>query len=164
MINTIRKALKEDLEVIMPMYEQARVRMRKSGNLTQWVNGYPSEQLIRGDIERGNFFIVENGKEILGAFSMIIGEEPTYKEIDGNWLNEEPYGTIHRLLSSFKTKGIGEQCINYCLSLIPNIRIDTHADNHAMQAVIRRCGFRFCGIIRVADGTPRLAFQKSLNY
>lgn len=40
-----------------------------------------------------------------------------------------------------------------------SIRIDTHADNKTMQHLIEADGFTRCGIIYIADGTPRIAYQ-----
>ena len=106
--------------------------------------------------------LIEENGELVGVFAFIIGPDPTYAEIwDGDgWLNDEPYGTIHRIASNGKTKGIFETCVAYCETLIDNIRIDTHADNAPMQHLIRKNGFTRCGIIRIADGTLRTAFHK----
>ena len=41
-----------------------------------------------------------------------------------------------------------------------SLRADTHADNKIMQHLLEKNGFTRCGIIHVADGTPRIAYQK----
>ena len=41
-----------------------------------------------------------------------------------------------------------------------HLRIDTHADNHVMQRCILREGFSRCGVIYVADGSARVAFER----
>lgn len=41
-----------------------------------------------------------------------------------------------------------------------NIRIDTHRDNTIMQHNILKHGFSYCGIILLADGAERLAYQR----
>ena len=158
----IRKAEKKDLESVMPIYEEARKRMRASGNMTQWINGYPSLSLITEDIKNGDFYIVTEDEEIIGAFSFIIGEEPTYQMIEGNWINNNPYGTIHRIVSSGKKKGILKECLDYCFTKIDNIRIDTHKDNKIMLEAVRKYGFSECGTIWVSDGSPRIAFQRKI--
>lgn len=43
-----------------------------------------------------------------------------------------------------------------------NVRIDTHRDNQPMQALLKKCGFAYCGRIFLADGSERIAFQKTL--
>ena len=39
-------------------------------------------------------------------------------------------------------------------------RADTHADNKIMQHLLEKNGFTRCGVIHVADGSPRFAYQK----
>ena len=41
-----------------------------------------------------------------------------------------------------------------------NIRIDTHRDNRIMRHNIEKHGFAYCGIIYLANGDERLAYQK----
>lgn len=156
----IRKALQEDTDAVMPLYDIARARMRSSGNSSQWINGYPSRELIAADIEAGNFYVMERGGEIYGAFTFIVGDDPTYARIEnGAWPNNLPYGTIHRLASSGKAGGVSRECFDFCLSLTGNVRADTHSDNIPMRKALEKYGFAYCGIIHVADGSPRLAFQ-----
>ena len=47
----------------------------------------------------------------------------------------------------------------FVLAVISYLRIDTHADNQPMQNAIDSYGFCYCGIIHVADGTPRNAYD-----
>ena len=155
----IRAATLKDLPQIMPLYDIAREFMRKNGNPTQWGNGYPSEKRITDDIENGNFYVEETDECLTGCFAFIIGEEPTYGSIQGSWLDNQPYGTIHRLASSGQVQGVAYRCIAFCRSRIAHLRADTHQDNRPMQHILKCNGFRYCGIIHIADGTPRLAYQ-----
>ena len=41
-----------------------------------------------------------------------------------------------------------------------DVRIDTHEDNIPMQRALLRAGFERCGIIHIATGDERVAFQK----
>ena len=43
------------------------------------------------------------------------------------------------------------------------IRIDTHRDNKIMQHNLLKYGFTYCGIIYLANGDERLAYQKHNN-
>lgn len=160
----IRKADIGDVDVILGIYDAARAYMRSTGNMTQWVNGYPSRDHILADIARGVCYIgIDADGEAVMAFAFIIGDDPTYDVIeDGRWLNDKPYGTIHRLGSTGKYSGIFARCIDFCSRQIPNLRLDTHADNATMLNAAGRLGFTRCGIIYCQDGTPRIAFQRSL--
>lgn len=161
----IRPTEIEDLPLVMEMYEYARSFMRASGNMTQWVNGYPSEALIRREIEDGHSFVCTDGQgEMLGTFCFILEEDPTYLKIyDGAWLNDEPYGVIHRMATNGKRKGVADACLSWCAGRCDNIRVDTHRDNLVMQHILEKQGFLRCGIIHVMDGTERIAYQWKEN-
>lgn len=156
----IRLTKIEDLPEIMVIYDLARQFMKDQGNPTQWDGGYPSHDLIEDDIATGQSFVVEKAGQIVGTFAFIIGEDPTYQIIEkGNWRFTESYGTIHRIASNGQIRGLSRQVFDFCLQQIAYLRIDTHADNKSMQAAILNYGFKECGIIYVADGSPRLAYD-----
>ena len=77
-------------------------------------------------------------------------------------MNEKPYGVIHRIASSGKVGGVFSACLEWCSRYVDNIRIDTHRDNRVMQELSLRHGFRCCGIIYLANGDERIAFQKEV--
>ena len=95
----IRNAQMTDLTEIMAVYAHARKYMAENGNATQWGAAYPSDNLIKEDIRLGQCYVgTDNHGKIHFVFSFIIGEDPTYLQIEqGEWLNHSPYGTIHRL-------------------------------------------------------------------
>ena len=135
--------------------------MRATGNLTQWSDGYPSRTDVEADIAAGNLYVGEDAGGIVMAFAFILGDDPTYRIIEhGAWLNDLPYGTIHRLGSNGRRRGILASCAEFCFGLTDNLRTDTHADNRPMLTAVSRAGFIRCGIIRCRDGSPRIAFQK----
>lgn len=160
----VRNAELEDLESIQTTYEYARKLMRKNGNMKQWINGYPQKELLEEDIRNTNCYVVEDKKDIVAVFMLFKGDEPTYQNIyNGAWINDAPYGTIHRLATTGKVKGMASFCIDWCISQCGNIRIDTHEDNKIMQHILEKKDFKKCGTIYVNDGTPRLAYQKVYN-
>ena len=157
---SVRPSRISDIEDIMAVYGHAKNFMAECGNAGQWINGYPRRSLIESDIENGYSHVVmtEDGR-LAGVFCLIIGQDPTYSVIDGAWLDDSAYGTIHRIASSGIEKGVADCCLAFCLSKIGNIRIDTHTDNVPMRRWILKSSFVFCGIIHTHDGSPRLAFQ-----
>ena len=150
-----------DIPEIMEIYTIARSFMCKTGNPTQWAGGYPKEELIRKDIASGDSYVaVENGR-IEVVFFYRKGEDPTYKVIeDGAWLDDEPYAVLHRIASRGDVKDSGSACIQWCLAQWPNLRVDTHEDNHVMQHVLEKNGFVKCGRIYIEDGSSRIAYQQ----
>jgi len=157
----IRLASKKDLTAVLKIYEHARIFMLQNNNPNQWGNKYPSKYMIEEDIKKKQLYVIDINDEIYGVFAFIIGEDETYKIIDeGKWLSNTIYGTIHRVASNGKIKGIFEQIIDYCKKQISHLRIDTHPDNKIMQYLIIKNGFIRCGMIRVEDGTKRIAYEK----
>ena len=126
----IREATRTDMPMIMQVMESAKKIMQVSGNLHQWGAGYPSE--------------------------------PTYSKIfGGEWLDDDrPYHVIHRIASIPDSHGIFKSIMDFAFAHESNIRIDTHKDNAIMQHNVVKHGFRYCGIIHLASGDERLAFQK----
>ena len=155
----IELAKKTDLDKLLEIYREAREFMKNSGNKTQWGDNKPSKETLEGDIENKNLYIVVDFDEIVGAFALIYGEDKTYLEIDGKWLNDEPYATLHRVVSSGKARGIMSEIIKFSEEKYENLRIDTHKNNHKMLDKIRENGFTYCGVIKIDDGSPREAFQ-----
>ena len=131
----VRRSNMEDIPAMMDLYAQARVFMRENGNPNQWDDSYPSRELLEKDIAFGNSYIVEDDEKNLAAtFAFIKGEDPTYH-------------------------GIASGCISWCKSQIGNLRADTHEDNKIMQHLLEKNGFVRCGIIHLANGAPRIAYQ-----
>ena len=161
----IRKTRFEDLGALLEIYEEARSFMRNNGNPKQWGDAHPAKAILENDITKGISYVLEDSGAILAVFCFFVGHEPSYDKIEGGaWLNDKPYGVIHRIASSGKVKGSGVFCINWCLEQCGNLRIDTHRDNAPMQSALKKTGFVYCGIINVptASHTERLAFQKCL--
>ncbi len=156
----MRQATMADLDAIMALYDTARAFMRKNGNMSQWINGYPSRALLTADIAAGTCHVEAEGDVIHGVFVCIVGEDPTYGYIeDGHWLNDRPYAAIHRVGSDGAVPGFLGRCVAYCRRICPELRMDTHADNRAMRQAAERQGFHRCGRIYVEDGSPREAYQ-----
>ena len=156
----IRKATHRDYDELMKIYEDAAVFMAKNGNPTQWV-GYPSKEMVKNDIEKGQSYVCTEDEEILAVFVYFEENDPWYAYIEGKWINDEPYGVVHRIASARKKKGGGEFCIKWAFERCKNLRIDTHKDNIPMQNLIKKLNFEYCGIVYMDDGSPRIAFQKT---
>lgn len=159
----IRKTQPTDIAILMDIFEQAKHIMRKDGNMLQWRGNYPSREIVIADIEQGNSYVcTDDTEEIIGTFAFIRGNDPTYTHIyEGKWVEDTlPYGVIHRLASTEHSKGVANACLQWCYEQIPNLRADTHRDNHILQYILKKHGFKYCGIILLANGDERLAFQK----
>lgn len=158
----IRHAIAADLKRIMEVLAAAKQVMRRAGNANQWINGYPDEAAILCDMERGGAMVVEDDGTVVAYFAFLPSPEPTYAAIyEGAWLDDTlPYHVVHRMGGVPEVKGIFDSAMDYCFSIDPNIRVDTHRDNKIMQHLIEKYGFTYCGIIYLANGDERLAYQK----
>ena len=157
----VRKATAADIPRALAIYDSARAFMRERGNTVQWVNGYPSEALLRQDVTRGDLYVTEDEGGIYGVFAFIVGDDPTYQEIDGAWLDDAtPYGTLHRLGSDGTHRGVLGEAVAWVLTQRSHLRADTHEANLPMRRCLARAGFTYTGVIRVADGTPRCAYER----
>lgn len=161
----IRKSTEKDFSAMMEIYAYARQFMTDHGNPNQWgPTNWPPEELIHSDIAAGNSYVCVHDGEVVGTFYYICGKDidPTYKVIeDGQWLDDSPYGVVHRLAGNGSVKGIGAFCVNWVFQQCGHVRVDTHGDNVVVQNLLKKEGFTHCGTIYVEeDDYPRLAFEK----
>lgn len=162
----IRRAEERDLPRILEIYAHARAFMAAHGNPNQWgPTNWPPEEVIRRSLLSGSYVCLNDAGRIVGTFYYAEGPdaEPLYKDItDGSWLDESPYGVIHRIATDHSEKGIGAFCLNWAYEQCPHQRIDTHGDNTVMQNLLKKLGYVYCGIIHVTqDNDPRLAFERT---
>lgn len=156
----VRRSEVGDLPRLLEIFNLARRYMRSTGNLSQWDDSYPGEDLLRSDIESGDSYVCLLNGRIVGTFLLRGGDDPTYSTIyGGRWFNDLPYATLHRVASSGEARGLLHLAVAFALQRYSNLRIDTHRDNAPMRRAVEREGFRYCGIIRCWNGTDRLAFQ-----
>ena len=155
----IRKAEKKDAKEAERIFASARLFMRQNGNDIQWNAAYPSAEDVISDAENGVGYVMSEDGKIFAYFAFIVGEDPTYAYIEGEWPSSEPYGTIHRIASDGSHRDVMKNCVAFCQTICPHIRIDTHEKNQAMRNALKRLGFSHCGTIYIADGSPRMAFS-----
>ena len=155
----IRLATLGDLPQLLAIYDSAKEFMHTHGNPTQWNGSYPDEETLKEDIRKEQLYVQYDSMGIYACFALIGGEDPTYGVIEGKWSNTEPYGTIHRIASSRRKKGVLQECVAFAKTKFSHLRVDTHEDNLPMQGAILKNGFRFAGIIYLPDGSPRRAYE-----
>ncbi len=156
----IRLAKLEEIDKIKEIYSLAKSFMDDCGNAGQWVNNYPQKELLQEDVKNEQLYVCVDESKIVAVFCFFVGNEPTYDKIyEGEWLNDEPYGVIHRIAVAEHKKGLASKCIQWCINKHHNIKIDTHKNNLPMQKTILKNSFKYCGIIKKPDGSERLAYQ-----
>ena len=161
----IRKSTEADFNRIMEIYAHARKFMAEHGNPNQWgATNWPPEEKIHNDIKIGKGYVcVDDNDRVIACFYYDFGDdiESTYREIDGEWKKQAPYGVVHRIATDGTVKGTGSFCINWAYEQCGHLRMDTHGDNKVMQNLLTKLGFVHCGTIFVEeDDYPRLAYEK----
>lgn len=162
-----RKATEKDLKTATALIEQAKVFLRENG-VDQWQTGYPNEEAIAGDLQRGEGYVMEVDGQVRGYACISFAGEPCYNELAGKWLSDLPYGVVHRMAIDDVCKGKGAvpAFFRFAEELcrerdIRSIRVDTGADNRMMQRVLEKQGFTYCGTV-CFDNSEKIAFEKLL--
>lgn len=159
---TVRKALPGDLPRIEEIYAYARGFMARTGNPNQWRGNHPPVDRLKLDIAEGKLYVAE-GDQIHGVFYFAQEIDPTYLEIyHGSWHSNRKYGVIHRIAGD-GSGGILKTAVAFASLLCDYLRIDTHEDNRVMQNALGKLGFLRCGIIHLANGEPRIAFDRLME-
>ena len=169
----IRLSTFDDIPQIEIIINDAKTYLA-SLNIDQWQNGYPNAEQVENDIKKGESYVVVNDENKVMATSMFtLRKEPTYKEIfDGKWLVSEDkiYGVIHRMAikKEFRKLGLATFLFDeFHQQLkdknIQSLKIDTHEDNLGMQSLIKKLGYKYCGIIYTSYNAKRLAFEKVIS-
>ncbi len=164
----IRHTTRDDLPRLLEIYRYARGFMAAHGNSNQWgPTHWPPEELLRSDIAAGYSYVCVAEGEVVGTFFFRSGPDidPTYRMIeDGSWLEDSPYGVVHRLAGDGSRQGIGEFCLKWALEQCGHLRVDTHGDNKVIQNLLGKMNFTHCGTIYVEeDDYPRLAYEKIIE-
>ncbi len=154
----IRIACPGELKFIEAAYEHARAFMQANGNATQWPNGYPGRIDAEEDIARRHCFLVTDEAGPLAVFSFAPGPDETYAQIDGAWHSDADYHVIHRV-AAVRGHGVARAIFEFAAEHADYLRCDTHEGNVPMRRTLEAFGFRECGMITIANGTQRVAYD-----
>lgn len=169
----IRKSICRDTGALMALFEEARGTIAQLG-IDQWQDGYPSPQVVDEDIALERSYAVIIDGQLCGTFVLIEDGEPTYDKIyEGAWQTEaqhQDYVAIHRVAVSVavRGKGISTSIVSYAEAHAralgrTSLRIDTHKGNVVMRRMLEKHGFRYCGVIYLENGNPRVAYEKIIK-
>src|SRR5699024_10411690 len=162
-----RKAVWLDINGIMNIIRKAQDYFKEQG-IDQWQNNYPNVEIISKDISNEYGYVLLKDNIIIGTVAVSFDGEKTYEYIyNGRWISNNEYAVIHSMdiYSRYKRVGLATLIIEYieevCLDKdVHSIRVDTHKENLAMQKLLKKNGFIYCGIIYLEDKSERMAFEK----
>lgn len=159
----IRLAFPSEIDPIVEIIDSARKVIAAYGS-DQWQGLYPSHEDISDDILKGQGYVALIDGEIVAYAAAIYGNEAAYNAIyEGQWLNHQKnYLTFHRIAVTANRQGqaIAQTFIQGLIEGFDqeDFRCDTHEKNIAMQHVLEKLGYVYCGKVPL-DGV-RLAYQK----
>lgn len=164
----LRRPTLSDAPVIWEILQSAIEQRRKEGS-DQWQYGYPNMDTVKEDIEKEQSLVLESDGKVIAFSAVIMGDEPDYAEIDGEWLTEDGnYAVVHRLAvaEELKRSGIATKMFQMIGDWVKergmqSIRVDTNFDNQAMLRLMKRLDYTYCGEVWLTDGQRR-AFEKIL--
>lgn len=164
-----RQAVAGDIPKILAVIDQAKAYFKANG-IDQWQQGYPNRETVETDLEQGFAYVLAEGNTVLAYSAVSFDGEPNYRSIEeGAWLTSGPYVVIHRTAVENGRKGQGLAGIflghveELCRKKqIHSMRIDTHEQNASMRRMLEKNGFVCCGVIHLADGAPRMAYEKRI--
>ena len=141
--------------------------------MDQWQDGYPTEKVLRTDMDFGQGWVFEHEGEVAGYCCISMRHEPSYDVIDGAWLTEgDNYAVVHRAMISDKYRGtrLAAEMFSFAAELASgmgkvSVRVDTHRDNRAMNRLCEKLGYQLCGVVDLALVDPasdslRNAYEK----
>lgn len=153
----IEKAKLSDYERIIDILKDGRNQLAEKG-IDQWQGDYPNPQHVKEDVKNGFAYLVHSDDdETVGTFTILPAPDHAYDELDGDWLlDTDKYLTIHRVAihSDHAGQGYASKLFKAVIDHVKNhrddidsLRIDTHEDNHAMQHLITKSGFKRVGTL-----------------
>ncbi len=168
-----------EIEKAMQIIDTAKKHLKDQG-IDQWQDGYPDYECIKNDaLKKIGYFIIEedntskpdnsNSNTILGYIAIDYNNESAYENINGQWTIDEDYVVVHRM--AFTEQARGKKLADKVFELVEEkskknninyMRIDTDADNHKMQHILKKNGFKYCGIVYF-DNSEKIAFDKLFN-
>lgn len=162
----LRKATDEDIPQIWEILQQAITRRKNEGS-SQWQDGYPNLEIVEKDVDDEAGIVLVENQNIVAYSAVFINDEPSYANIQGQWLTNGDYMVIHRVAvaETHLGKGLAKKLLMLIEELavsegIFTIRVDTNYDNVPMLHILKTLGYDYCGEVMLRD-SPRKAYEKS---
>ena len=163
-----------NINEIMEIIHDAKRYLKEQGS-SQWnlPDGYPNKSDLIKDINNNECYIYLEADKIIGVMIIMQNIDENYNEIDGNWLNNDKYVSIHRIAVryNYHNQQIGYKMLKLAETIIMNkdiysIKIDTHKINIPMIKTLTKLNYTYCGVItlkRSKEDNLRNAYQKILK-
>lgn len=148
----IRKGTLKDIDEIIDV-TKACAKTMVERNIYQWNEHYPSRGAFENDALRGELYVLENDKQIIGCIVISTLMDDEYIPI--TWLTENHNNIyIHRLAihPKHQGKGYAQQLMTHAEVLAKtnnhaSVRLDTFSQNHRNQKFYETRGYTRLGEI-----------------
>ncbi len=168
MANFVRPATEQEVHTVLDILLTGKKALADAG-VDQWQDNYPTIELIVDDVAKNESFLLFIDDCPVATFVFTDAVDPAYDE-SGAFILPPPYTSLHRVavLPEMKGRGVGGMIVDYCKEKscqqnIVALRCDTHADNKSMRRMMIKNGFIDRGFIKLADGSPRIAYELDLS-
>lgn len=124
-----------DLEELLKIYLNSRIELERNG-IYQWVESYPTKEIIEKDLKKGVLFVLKNSREIIGAINISEEQEVEYLQVNWEFDNSKVL-VIHRLVISQKHQrnGYARKLMDFAENFAKendysSIRLDAYSQNN----------------------------------
>lgn len=155
----IRAAKIRDIPEILKVTNQCATALQEQG-IYQWNARYPSGEAFRGDVERGELWVLEEGNELIGTIVLSALMDSEYQDVQ--WLT--PSGNnryVHRLAVHPRLQGRGyaRQLMDFAEGKATgegaiSIRLDTFSQNLRNQRFYEARGYQRLGSVYFPHQSP----------
>jgi len=162
---SLRPAEAHDINTVIAIFRRAISDM-SARFIFQWDGWYPSEEMLRQDIENGHMHLVCQGREIIGA--VVLNEQMDDQYEEGCWVCAEPAAVVHRLCIDppYQHHGFGRQAMHLAELMLKeqgfkSLRLDAFSQNPYAIRLYDSLGYKRVGEADFREGLFYL-FEKSL--
>ncbi len=152
----LRKAKKEDIDVLENLYDEVNDYLAENINYPGWKKGvYPIRKDAEDGFDSGALYVATENEEIIGT--IILNSEYPVQYDDVKWnskLKWEEVLVVHTFAVSPKThsKGVGYKMLKWVEDYARSsgykaIRLDTYEINDPASALYKKCGYEHMGTI-----------------
>ncbi len=143
----IRLTQERDLPAIDQIFALGRERQHSEGNYSQWREDYPTIAVVCEDIKNGTGFVCVDDADTTVLGTWALGDyEAVYDHLKSGALSaERDYKVIHRM-GTMPGHGAGVFIMQSLQENYPYLRVDTFEKNSSMIRLLKKVGFKQCGV------------------
>lgn len=143
-----KKASENELDKIFELYKTCRKDLENRGIL-QWDDNYPTQELLKENIKKGNLYKIVEDNKLLGTFVLNSKVDEYWAKIE--WENDNFLG-LHLLAikPKYQGKGCGKKVLIFCEQKAKeegyeSLHLDVFSKNPAALNLYKNNGYKKVG-------------------